>query len=196
MTGISRSRRGPASWIVLAALACGGRTTTPGKGAVGPEATRIVPLAQAIVLETAGPPPPDTSVTFVAGELHTIALRHGPPDNLVFAELTFPPAAFADSGHEVRVNVKPRPGVYGIDIATSVPLHGKATLTFKYPRYFLAPAKARSTYGDDVQFERALALGRILPNGQLALLPSTRPASDNLQADVTTAGSYLVAAAQ
>jgi hypothetical protein len=196
MMGISRSRRGPASWIVLAALACGGRATTPGKGAVGPEATRIVPFAQAIVLETAGPPPPDTSVTFVAGELHTIVLRHGPPDNLVFAELTFPPAAFGDSGHEVQVDVKSRPGVYGVDIATSVPLHGSASLTFKYARYFLSPAKARSVYGNDVQFERALAVGRILPNGQLALLPSTRPASDNLQAGVTTAGSYLVAAAQ
>jgi hypothetical protein len=196
MTGISRSPRGPASWIVLAALACGGRATTPGKGGVGPETARVIPLAQAIVLETAGPPPADTSVTFVAGELHTIVLRHGPPDNLVFAELTFPPAAFADSGHEVRVDIKPRPGVYGIDVRTSVPLRGSASLIFKYARYFLSPAKARSVYGNDIQFEQALAVGQVLPNGQLALLPSTRPASDNLRATVTTAGSYLVAAAQ
>ena len=196
MRGISRSRQGPASWIVLAALACGGRATTPGKGEVGPEAARVIPLAQAIVLETAGPPPADTSVTFMAGELHTIVLRHGPPDNLVFAELTFPPAAFADSGHEVQVDIKPRPGLYGMDIRTSTPLRGPAYLVFKYARYFLSPAKARSVYGNDVRFEQALAVGQVLPNGQLALLPSTRPASDNLRAAVTTAGSYLVAAAQ
>jgi hypothetical protein len=196
MRGISRSRRGPASWIVLAALACGGRATTPGKGAVGPEAARVIPLAQAIVLETAGPPPADTSVTFMAGQLHTIVLRHGPPDNLVFAELTFPPAAFADSGREVQVDIKPRPGLYGLDIRTSMPLRRPADLVFKYARYFLSPAKARSVYGNDVEFERALSVGQVLPNGQLALLPSTRPASDNLRAAVTTAGSYLVAAAQ
>jgi hypothetical protein len=196
MTGISRSRRSPASWIVLAALACGGRATTPGKGGVEPQAARVVPLAQAIVLETSGPRPADTSVTFMAGQLHTIVLRHGPPDNLVFAELTFPPAAFADSGREVRVDVKPRPGVYGLDMITSAPLRGPATLVFKYARYFLSPTKARSLYGNDVLFERALAIGQVMPNGQLSLLPSTRPASDNLQATVTAAGSYLVAAAQ
>ena len=196
MTGISRHRRCPASWIVLAALACGGRATTPGKAGVESEAARVVPLAQAIVLETSGPQPADTSVTFVAGELHTIVLRHGPPDNLVFAELTFPPAAFADSGRDVEVEVKPRPGVYGIDFRTSAPLRGSASLTFRYPRYFRAPSKARSIYGNDVQFEQALAIGQVMLNGQLALLPSTRPASDNLQAEVGASGSYLVAAAQ
>lgn len=196
MTGISRHRRKPASWIVLAALACGGRATTPGKGDVKPETARAVPLAQAIVLETAGPQPADTTVTFTAGELHTIVLRHGPPDNLVFAELTFPPAAFADSGRDVQVEVKPRPGVYGIDFRTSVPLRASASLIFKYPRYFRAPARARSIYRNDVLFEQALAIGQVMPNGQLALLPSTRPASDNLQAAVRTSGTYLVAAAQ
>lgn len=196
MRGISRSRGGPASWIVIAALACGGRATTPGKGEVKPEAARVIPLAQAIVLETSGPVPADTSVTFRAGTLHTIVLRHRPPDNLVFAELTFPPSAFADSGGDVEVNIKPRPGVYGIDIQASVPLRGPTYLTFKYARYFRSPSKARSVYGNDVQFEQALAIGQVLPNGQLALLPSTRPASDNLRATVNTAGSYVVAAAQ
>jgi hypothetical protein len=182
--------------MVLAALACGGRATTAGKAGVKPEAARVVPLAQAIVLETAGPQPADTSVTFMAGELHTIVVRHGPPDNLVFVELTFPPAAFADSGRDVEVEVKPRRGEYGIDFRTSVPLRGSASLTFKYPRYFRAPAKARSIYGNDVQFEQALAIGQVMPNGQLALLPSTRPASDNLQAAVKASGTYLVAAAR
>lgn len=196
MTGISRSRVGRASWIVLAALACGGRATAAGKGEVGPAAVRVIALSQAIVLETAGPPPTDTSVTFTAGQPRTIVLRHGPPENITFAELTFPPTAFGDSGRQVQVDVKPRPGLYGVDIRTSAPLLKPAFLVFKYGRYFLAPAKARSVYGDEVQFERALAIGQVLPDGQLALLPSTRPASDNLRAAVSTAGTYLVAAAQ
>lgn len=196
MTGISRSRLGRASWIVVAALACGGRATPPGKGAVGPNAVRIISAAQAIVLETAGPPAADTSVTFTTGELRTIVLRHGPPENVVFAELTFPPAAFADSGRGVQVDIKPRPGLYGVDIRISLPLRERAFLVFKYGRYFLAPARARTVYGGDVQFERALAIGQVLPDAQLALLPSTRPASDNLRAAVTTDGGYLVAAAQ
>lgn len=163
---------------------------------MGPDALRLIPVAQAIVLETAGPPPADTSVTFTTGELRTIVLRHGPPENVVFAELTFPPAAFADSGSRVQVDIKPRPGLYGVDIRISQPLRERAFLVFKYGRYFLAPARGRAVYGGDVQFERALAIGQVLPDAQLALLPSTRPASDNLRAAVTTGGGYLVAAAQ
>ncbi len=196
MTGISRSRLGRASWIGFAALACGGRATAPGTAEVGPTAVRIVPVAEAIALETAGPPPPDTSVTFMAGELRTIILRHGPPENIVFAELTFPPAAFADSGSAVQVDIRPRPGLYAVDIRISRPLRERAFLAFKYGRYFLAPARARAVYGDDVQFERALAIGQVLPDDQIGLLPSTRPAYDNLRAAITTGGGYLVAAAQ
>lgn len=171
-----------------------------GKDGAGPAAVQVIPMAQSIVLETAGPPLADTAVAFTTGEPRVIVLRHGPPESITFAELAIPPAAFGDSGRQVRIEIKPRPGVYGVDINASLPF-GKASgktamLTFKYGRYFLAPAKARAVYGDEVQFERALAIGRVLPNGQLALLPSTRPASDNLSAPVTTAGTYLVAAPQ
>ena len=196
MTEISRRRLGRASWIVVAALACGGRATAPGKGEVGPSAVRIVPLSETIALETAGPPPPDTSVTFTTGELRTIVLRHGPPENIVFAELTFPPAAFADSGRAVQVDISPRPGLYAVDIRISQPLRERAFLAFKYGRYFLAPARARVVYGGDIQFERALAIGQVLPDNQLGLLPSTRPAYDNLRAAITTGGGYIVSAAQ
>jgi hypothetical protein len=195
MTGISRSRWRRASWLCLAA-ACGGRAAA-GRNAPGPAgATRVVPLDTAFVLETAGAPPPDTSVTFTAGVSRSIILRHGPPDNLVFAQLDFPPAAFkADSGRPVTVRVHPRPGIYGVDVTTSVSLAGGGSLTFKYARYFSAPARARAVYGSDVLYERALAIGRLQPNGQLGLLPSTRPASDNLRSALPGPGSYLVAAA-
>jgi hypothetical protein len=195
MTGISRGRWGRASWLCLMA-ACGGRAGS-GPRAVGPAAVRVVPLAAAIVLETAGPPPSDTSVTFTTGLPRIIVLRHGPPEDVVFAELTFPAGAFrADSGREVRVEVRPRPGVYGLDVATSLPLGRGATVTFKYARYFSAPARARAAYGSDVLYERALAVGELLPDGtQVALLPSIRPAADDLRAALPAPGTYLVAAA-
>jgi hypothetical protein len=149
-----------------------------------------------IVLETSGPPPSDTSVSFTAGTPHVIILRHGPPENIVFARLSFAAGAFADSGQTVTVEVHPRPGVYGLDVATSLPLRGGTTVVFDYVRYFSPPARARQVYGSDIAFERALAVGRLLPENQIELLPSTRPVPDNLSAALPSAGSYLVAAPQ
>lgn len=199
MTGISRRPWGRASRCALALTtcglaACGGRA---GRAkAVEPSAGRVIPLASAIVLETAGPPPADTAVTFVAGAPRVIVLRHGPPENLVFAEVTFAPSAFhADSGRPVQVELKPRPGVYGLELLSSVPFGEGASVVFKYPRYFSAPARARALYGSDARYERALAVGQLQATGQsLALLPSTRPATDNLQAALPGPGTYLVAA--
>jgi hypothetical protein len=202
MTGISRRRWSRASGRCLTAAVatglaagCGGRAGP--KSRVDASAVRIVPLAAAIVLETSGPPPSDTSVSFTTGEPHVIVLRHGPPENVVFAEVSFPPGAFrVDSGRMVTVELRPRPGVYGLDVITSQPLGEGATVTFKYARYFLAPARARAVFGSDVQYERALAVGQLLPSGPLmALLPSTRPAPDNLRGPIPAPGTYLVAAA-
>jgi hypothetical protein len=135
-------------------------------------------------------------VAFIAGQPRTIVLRHGPPEYIVFAELAFPPAAFAEHGREVRVDVRPRPGVYGLQVATSLPIRDSATVVFKYARYFASSAKARAIYGSDLVYERALATGRLLPNGMIELLPSTRPFPDLLQAPLPSAGIYLVAAPQ
>jgi hypothetical protein len=173
--------------------ACGGRATTKNAEHTTPS-PRVIPLARAILLETSGSPPTDTSVTFTAGEPRTIILRHGPPDNVVFAELQFPPEAFADSGRAVRVDLRPRPRIYGVDFTASLPMRAGGTIVFKYARYFSAPARARQVYGSDVAFERALAVGELQPDSMLKLLPSDRPASDNLSAVVRESGSYLVAA--
>jgi hypothetical protein len=123
-------------------------------------------------------------------------LRHGPAENVVIAEVTFAAGAFrADSGRPVEVELRPRPGVYGLELRSSLPLTGGATIVFRYPRYFLAPARGREVYGSDVLYERALAIGAIGGTGQtLSLLPTTRPAPDNLQAAITGPGTYLVAA--
>jgi hypothetical protein len=177
---------------------CGRRPPIEPPGpAAPPAASRIVPLARAIVLETSGPPPSDTAVSFIAGRPHTIVLRHGPPENIVFARVDFTATAFADSGQSVNVEVHPRPGVYGLDLTTSLPLRaGGATLVFEFARFFSAPTRARQVYGSDIAFERALAVGRLLPENQIELLPSSRPAPDNLSAAMPAAGSYLVAASQ
>lgn len=113
-----------------------------------------------------------------------------------FARLRFEAAAF-DSGRTVQVDVRPRPGIYGLDVTTSLPLRGNAAaVTFEYSRYFSAPARARQVYGSDVAFERVLAVGRMLPENQVELLPSTRPAADNLRAALPGPGSYIVAGPQ
>ena len=198
MTGISRGWWGRATCLWLVAVACGGgRARSSGEGQAGPNPARVIPLTQALVLETAGPPPADTSVTFRTGESRTIVLRHGPPDYIVFAEVTFTARSFPDTGREVRVEIHPRPGVYGVDLRINQPLRaGGATLTFKYARFFSAPARAREIYRSDVLYERALAIGRLEPDGTLHLLPSARPASDNLLISLPGPGSYLVAAPQ
>lgn len=195
MTAIFRHPVRAASVVCAALAACGGRAPSKAKGAE-PAPTRVIPLASAIGLETSGPPPSDTAVTFTGGEPRVIVLRHGPPENVVFAEVSFAPGTFhADSGRPVKVEIRPRPGVYGIDLTTSVPFSEGVSVVFKYPRYFSAPAKARAVYGSDALYERALAIGQVLGTGQtLALLPSTRPAPDNLQAALPAPGTYLVAA--
>jgi hypothetical protein len=155
-----------------------------------------LPLAGVFQVETAGPPPSDTSVTFTTGTDRVIVLYHE-GESIAFARLSFAAAAFGDSGRPVSIEVRPRPGIYGLDFTTSLPFRsGQAELTFVYGRYFSAPARARQVYGSDVVFERALAIGRVLPEGQIELLPSTRSAADNLRAMLPSAGRYLLAAPQ
>ena len=123
MTGISRGLWGRASWLCSRRRPAAVRASPDRDDARrrAGDAGRFR-LAQAIVLETAGPPPPDTTVTFARRRAPRVSsLRHGPPDNIVFAELDFLPRPSPDSGREVRVEVRPRPGVYGLDVATSLP---------------------------------------------------------------------------
>jgi hypothetical protein len=183
--------------LVVLAAGCGGRKPPQASPETGLTAPRVLDLTRTIVLETSGPPPSDTSVTFRAGDEREIVLRHGPPENILFANLSFGPNAFADSGQTVRVDVHPRPGLYGLEFSTSLPLRPSgATLEFAYARFFSAPAQARQVYGSDVAYERALAVGRVLSNNRLELLPSSRPAADVLQAGIPATGTYLVAGPQ
>jgi hypothetical protein len=184
----------PATGLVLLG-ACGSRQPAP------PPATaltppRVLPMARVLVLETSGPPPSDTAVSFTAGTPRIIVLRHGPPENIVFARVSFSAETFADSGQTVTVEVRPRPGVYGLDISSSASFRAGASLEFDFARYFSAPARARQVYRSDAAFERALAVGRLLPDNQIELLPSTVSGLDHTGSAMPGPGSYLVAAPQ
>jgi len=150
------------------------------------------------VLEMSGIPPEDTVVTFPAGQARVIIIRHGAPDNTVFAQLTFPDSVFPtkSASDSVTVVVHARPGVYAMDVAmTVIPARG-ATIRFKYPVHFSAPRDAIQRYGSRVRFERALSIGMLAEGNNYAMLNSLRPASDNLEAAVPGPGTYIIAAPQ
>jgi hypothetical protein len=86
--------------------------------------------------------------------------------------------------------------VYGVDIESDATLRPgvKARLVFKYPVHFSAPAGARATYGSNLLFERSLTIAYLVGEGRYRLLPSARPAADNLETTLTATGSYLIVA--
>jgi hypothetical protein len=135
-------------------------------------------------------------VNFIAGTPRIIVMRHGPPENIVFARISFSATAFGDSGRVVSADLRPRPGIYGLDITTSLPPRAGATVVFEFARYFSAPARARQTYRNDAAYERALAVGRLLPDNQIELMPSLRSETDKVSAALPASGTYLVAAPQ
>ena len=148
MPAISRTLQTRASTrpllTVLTALtvliACGGRST----GTADPSTATLgtMPLDSVYQIETTGSPPADTTLDVAAGQRRVVLIRHGPPENVVFAEVVFDTAAFqAGGGAPVSVTLRPRPGTYGLTVETSAPLRS-AELTFKYAVHFLAPSGA------------------------------------------------------
>src|SRR5919206_368633 len=89
-----RSRAIHAAVFAGTMWACGSKRTMPQAAEPAPSAPRILPLARVIALETSGPTPSDTSVSFTAGTPQSIVLRQGPPENVPFARLEFPAGAF------------------------------------------------------------------------------------------------------
>lgn len=148
------------------------------------------------MLEASGVPPEDTVVAFRAGAPRRIILRHGAPDYTIFLEVDFAAATFAAPGtpDSITAILRPRPGVYGVDVTLTVPPGPGALIRFKYPVHFAAPVAALRRYGSASRVERALVIGSRQPNGAYGLLPSSRPASDNLEAPLSASGTYLVVA--
>ena len=184
----------PATLFLLAS--CGGGRTQPSTTPAADGKARDISLDRLYVLEMSGVPPDDTTVTFRAGTRRRIILRHGPPDNTEFVDLQFPAEAFPTGTppESVTVTVHPRPGIYGVDITTSIQPGKGSTIRFKYPVHFSAPLAGTSQYGSPLLFERALAIHTLKGGRIFTLLPSTRPASDNLEAPLAGSGTYLVAA--
>ncbi len=180
---------------LLFAVACGG----PSRPATAPDPRiprEVLPTSRLFVLEMAGIPADDSMVTFAVTQPRVIILRHGAPDNTVFAELTFPDSVFWTEGgpDSVTVVLRPRPGLYAIDLAMTVLPGRGATLKFKYPVHFSAPREALERYGSAARLEQVLAIGMLADGTNYALLPSLRPASDNLESALPGPGTYVVTA--
>lgn len=157
---------------------------------------RSYAASEVFIVEVFGAQAPDTAVTFAAAQGRAIVLRHGPPDNTVFAEVDLPANALAAGGKDsVTLAIRPVPGVYGVTLESAAALTLPITLTFKYPVHFGAPADSRTRYATDFLFEQALAVALVDGDGtQFQTLRSTRPASDNLQAVVSALGRYQLVA--
>ncbi len=186
-----------------AVVACGGVAAAPGDAAPKRDDTKpkaVMLPEQLYVLEATGLLPEDTTIAFLSGTPRTIVLRHGPPDNTIFLQVDFPANAFPvprDSlapQDSVRMEIRPRPGLYAVDIRMNATPGKGATIRFKYPVHFAAPNAAIARYGTRGRYERALMIGVQLDSTQIGLLESERPGSDNLRSAFLGSGTYLVAA--
>jgi len=149
------------------------------------------------VLESSGVRVDDTSFTMLAGQPRVIILRRGPPDNSRFAQVSFPTGVLQSSGagtDSVAVTIRPRPGVYGLDLDVPGQVGVGAAITFSYAMSFVVPAGARERYGSALVYERALYVARIDADDTVVFLPTTRPGSDLLSAPIRSPGRYLVVA--
>lgn len=146
------------------------------------------------VPELAGTTPTDTTVTFPADSGRTIILRHGPPDNAIFAIIQFAPRALKpQSGVMAQVMVHPVPGRIGVEILTPDAFATGARATLSYATHFQAPSDASAAFGSAGRFEQALAAARTLPDGRLQFLRTERPAADMVRFDLTASAVYLLA---
>jgi len=185
-----RCRHLPTLLAVTLAMGCARRRATSRTPSdVTPR--RTLPADSVFILEATGDPPSDTVVRLGNGARHAVVLRHAASDRAAFAVVEFGDSAFG-AGDSVDVTFHARPGVYGLDIASSRPIR-EGTITFKYARHFQAPAAARERYGSDARFEHELAVGRLDDAGTIILLPTRRPTSDNVSAALDGPGSYVVA---
>ena len=192
---VAAGRRGSLLFLGLVA-ACGtARRGAEGGDTASPSAIAKVPYERLLVLEAWGATPDDTTIAFLPGEVRSVVIRHGPPDNTVFTEAHFGAQTFAavpvDS---VRLRFVVSPGRYGLTIESNSPVGPGAEITFKYPMHFAASAQARERYGSPAAYERALTVVRLEADSQYRLLDARRPTTDNLLVTIPDTGTYLVAA--
>jgi hypothetical protein len=123
-----------------------------------------------------------------------VVLRHGPPDNAIFAIIRFAPGALKpQTGTMAHVIVHPIPGRVGIELLSPDTFGAEARVTISYAIHFQAPSDAVAKFGSAGRFEQALAAARTLPDGRLQFLRTDRPAADMVSFDVNTSAVYLLA---
>lgn len=168
-----------------------------GRAGVGttPDPVISLPADQLYVLESIGAPADDTTFELPPGQDRRVLIRHGAPDNTLFAILDIPASALVRG--PVTLVFRPLPGLTGaeIEVTRGSLSDSSATITFAYPQHFLAPAGAVDRYGSLLAYERALRIGHSPPGtAPIDLLPSLRPGSDLLRGPLPGPGRYLVAA--
>lgn len=177
----------------IVTLGCGGA----GSGSSGPApepALAARPLAEVFLLEAAGAIPDDTTIVIDAGAGRVVELRRPGPDYGLFARLVVPAPDSGAVRGPLQLSLRPRPGLYAVDLEVQGTLGTGAWIEFSYGMHFVAPAGARERYGGDLLFERELRLGRLDDSARVVFLPTRRPGSDMVAGPVEGPGRYLVAA--
>jgi hypothetical protein len=179
---------------IVLAIGCAGQGSGIGPANEGPLLANLPPqpLDRVLFLEQAGASPDDTMVTFAANRGRSIAMRHAPPDNAVFAIITVPADPLATD--TIVLTLAPMPGRYGLRISAAPRLPAGTDLTFSYAIHFQAPAGALDRYATVSRFARAMGIGRVLEGDRFQFLPERHPATDMLATSVDLPGDYVVAA--
>ena len=186
--------RGRLTLLVLLTLVAGACSRRRTAGGPVPDVTprRTLPADSVFILrlESSGEPPPDTTV-HVGAAGRVVVLRHPGEVQAAFAVIEFGDSAFTGTA-EADVAFHARPGAFALEITSTSPIRD-GTITFKYARHFAAPPEAVARYGRDARFEHRLVVARDKGDGTIELLPTRRPAADNVSARLEGAGTYLVA---
>ena len=187
----------PLAVLLTTATACHHNTLIdPGAPPPGASLYKSPPLAldRLWLPELAGTTPSDTTVTFPADSGRTIVMRHGPPDNAIFAIVQFDPGALIPrSGSTAQVILRPVPGRVGVEVLSPDGFGIGARATMSYAIHFQAPSSAVAKFGSVGRFEQALAAGRTLPDGRLQFLKTERPAADMVEFGLSASATYLLA---
>lgn len=183
--------------ILTAGTACHRNTLTdPGAPPPGATLYKQPPLStdRVWLAELAGTTPSDTTVTFPADSGRTIVMRHGPPDNAIFAIVQFAPGALKPpSGAQAEVVLHPVPGRLGVEVLSPDTFAAGATVTLSYAIHFQAPSDAVAKFAGVGRFEQALAAAKTLPDGRLQFLRTERPAADMARFTIDGSATYLLA---
>lgn len=151
-------------------------------------------MAKVWIPELAGTTPADTTVIFPADSGRTVIIRHGPPDNAIFALIEFAPGALVSpSGTLAQVIIHPIPGRVGVEILTPDTFKEGAEATISYAIHFQAPSDALAKFGSAGRFEQALSAAKMLPDGRLQFLKTDRPAADMVRFAISAPATYFLA---